>query len=88
MTALIYFGEMLVASLLAILLLTISPFGLSSDATLFAAGIVAWTFAEYVVHRFVLHGLLPTQHGLHDAAPTQQSSLFFGRYGPVSHESI
>ena len=69
MTALIYFGEMLVASLLAILLLTISPFGLSSDATLFAAGIVAWTFAEYVVHRFVLHGLLPTQHGLHHASP-------------------
>jgi hypothetical protein len=69
MTALIYFGEMLVASLLAILLLAISPFGLSSDATLFAAGIVAWTFAEYVVHRFVLHGLLPTQHGFHHASP-------------------
>jgi sterol desaturase/sphingolipid hydroxylase (fatty acid hydroxylase superfamily) len=69
MIALIYFGEMLVASLLAILLLAISPFGLSSEATLFAAGIVAWTFAEYVVHRFVLHGLLPTQHGLHHASP-------------------
>jgi surface polysaccharide O-acyltransferase-like enzyme len=69
MTAIIYFGEMLVASLLAIVLLAISPFRLSSDATLFAAGIVAWTLAEYVVHRFVLHGLLPTQHGLHHASP-------------------
>jgi hypothetical protein len=74
MTALIYFGEMLVASLLAILLLAISPFGLSSDATLFAAGIVAWTFAEYQPN---MGFIMP--------APTQQSSLFFGRYGPVSH---
>ena len=85
MTALIYFGEMLVASLLAILLLTISPFGLSSDTTLFAAGIVVWTFAEYVVHRFVLHGLLPTQHGLHHASPDAAVLTIFGRYGPVSH---
>ena len=77
MTALIYFGEMLVASLLAILLLAISPFGLSSDATLFAAGIVAWTFAEYVVHRFVLHGLLPTQHRLHHASPDVAVLIIF-----------
>src|SRR5438132_10961416 len=69
MTALIYFGEMLVASLLAIVLLAISRFRVSSDATLFAAGVIAWTLAEYVVHRFVLHGLVPTQHGLHHANP-------------------
>ena len=77
MTALIYFGEMLVASLLAILLLAISPFGLSSDATLFAAGIVAWTFAEYVVHRFVLHGLLPTQHWASSCQPRRSSPHYF-----------
>jgi hypothetical protein len=41
----------------------------SSDAGLFAGGIVAWTFAEYVVHRFVLHGLAPTEHRLHHANP-------------------
>jgi sterol desaturase/sphingolipid hydroxylase (fatty acid hydroxylase superfamily) len=69
MTALIYFGEMLVASLLAIVLLAISRFRVSSDATLSASGVVAWTLAEYVVHRFVLHGLVPTQHGLHHANP-------------------
>ena len=56
MTAIIYFGEMLVASLLAIVLLAISQLGMSSDAVLFAGGGVAWTLAEYLVHRFVLHG--------------------------------
>jgi surface polysaccharide O-acyltransferase-like enzyme len=69
MTALIYFGEMLVASLLAIVLLAISPFTVSSNAALFATGVAAWTLAEYVVHRFVLHGLVPTQHALHHANP-------------------
>jgi sterol desaturase/sphingolipid hydroxylase (fatty acid hydroxylase superfamily) len=69
MTALIYFGEMLVASLLAIVLLAISPFGMSYDAALLVAGVVSWTLAEYVVHRFVLHGLVTTQHGLHHANP-------------------
>jgi len=69
MTAFIYFGEMLVASLLAIVLLALSPFRMSSNVALLAAGVVTWTLAEYVVHRFVLHGLLPTQHGLHHASP-------------------
>ena len=69
MSALIYFGEMLAASLLAIVLLAISPFTVSSNAALFATGVAAWTLAEYVVHRFVLHGLVPTQHALHHANP-------------------
>jgi sterol desaturase/sphingolipid hydroxylase (fatty acid hydroxylase superfamily) len=69
MTALIYFGEMLAASSLAIVLLAISPFGMSYDAALLVAGVVTWSLAEYVVHRFVLHGLVPTQHGLHHADP-------------------
>jgi hypothetical protein len=40
---------------------------MSSDAVLFAGGVVALTFAEYVVHRFVLHGFAPTEHRLHHA---------------------
>jgi hypothetical protein len=40
MTAIIYFGEMLVASLLAIVLLAVSQAGMSFDAALFA---VAWS---------------------------------------------
>ena len=69
MTAIIYLGEMLVASLLAIVLLAISQHRVSSDAGLFAGGIVAWTLAEYVVPRFVLHGFAPTEHRLHHANP-------------------
>src|SRR3979409_2274722 len=69
MTAIIYFGEMLVASLLAIVLLAISPLRMSSDAVLFAGGVVALTLAEYVVHRFVLHGFVPIEHRLHHANP-------------------
>jgi len=69
MTAIIYFGEILIASLLAIVLLAISQLRVSSDAVLFAGGIVAWTLAEYVVHRFVLHGFAPTEHRLHHANP-------------------
>ena len=77
MTALIYFGEMLVASLLAIVLLAISPFGMSYDAALLVAGVVSWTFVEYVVHRFVLHGLVTTQHGLHHAKPDAAVLIIF-----------
>jgi hypothetical protein len=69
MTAIIYLGEMPVASLLAIVLLAISQHRVSSDTGLFAGGIVAWTLAEYVVHRFVLYGLAPTEHRLHHANP-------------------
>jgi isoquinoline 1-oxidoreductase beta subunit len=69
MTAIIYFGEILVASSLAIVLLAISQLRMSSDAVLFAGGVVAWTLAEYVVHRFVLHGIAPTEHRQHHANP-------------------
>ena len=48
MTAIIYFGEMLVASVLAIVLLAISQLRMSSGAALFAAGVVTLTLAEYV----------------------------------------
>jgi hypothetical protein len=69
MIAIFYFGEMLVASLLAIVLLAISQLRVSSDAVLFASGVVAWTLAEYLVHRFVLHGFSPIEHQLHHANP-------------------
>ena len=69
MTAFVYFGEMLVASSLAIVLLALSPLRMSFDVAPLVAGIVTWTLAEYVVHRFVLHGLMTTQHGLHHANP-------------------
>ena len=67
MTAIIYFGEMLVASLIAIVLLAISQLRLSADGVLFVGGIVALTLAEYLVHRFVLHGFAPIEHRRHHA---------------------
>jgi sterol desaturase/sphingolipid hydroxylase (fatty acid hydroxylase superfamily) len=73
MTAIVYFGEMLAASLVAVVLLEISPLSISSDALLFGAGMVAWSLAEYIVHRFVLHGFSATEHRRHHANP----------YGPV-----
>jgi hypothetical protein len=85
MTAIIYFGEMLVVSTLAIVLLAISQLRMSSGAAPFAGGVVALTLAEYVVHRFLccmvshrpnIGCIMPT--------PTGPSSQFFGRYGFVS----
>jgi hypothetical protein len=67
MTAIVYFGEMWVASLLAIVLLAISQLRMSSDAVLFAGGVVALTLAEYTVHRFVLHGFVPIEHRVYHA---------------------
>jgi sterol desaturase/sphingolipid hydroxylase (fatty acid hydroxylase superfamily) len=69
MTAIVYLGEILVASLLAIVLLAISHFRMSGGTALFVGGVVGWTLAEYLVHRLVLHGLAPSQHGLHHANP-------------------
>jgi hypothetical protein len=77
MTAIIYFSEMLVASLLAILLPAISHVRMSLDAVLFVGGVVGWTLAEYLVHRFVLHGLAPIQHGLHHANPDEAVLTIF-----------
>jgi hypothetical protein len=69
MTAIVYLSEILVASLLAIVLLAISQLRMSSDAVLFFGGVVALTLAEYLVHRFVLHGFAPNEHRLHHANP-------------------
>ena len=77
MTTIIYFGEILVASLLAMVLLATSQLRMSSDAVLFAVGVVAWTLAEYVVHRFVLHGFAPTEHRQHHANPDDENMNLF-----------
>jgi hypothetical protein len=48
---------------------------MSSDAVLFTGGIVALNLAEYVVHRFVLHGFF--EHRLHHANPDDAVLTFF-----------
>jgi sterol desaturase/sphingolipid hydroxylase (fatty acid hydroxylase superfamily) len=77
MTAITYFGEMLVAASLAVILLVISPLTIGSDAVLCVAGVVAQTLAEYCVHRFVLHGFRPAEHRLHHANPDEAVLTIF-----------
>jgi sterol desaturase/sphingolipid hydroxylase (fatty acid hydroxylase superfamily) len=81
MTAAIYFGEMLVASLLAIVLLAVSQLGVSSEVGLFVGGVVTLTLVEYVVHRFVLHGFAPIEHRLHHANPDGAVLTIFWQIG-------
>ena len=50
---------------------------MSSDAVLFAGGVVVLTFAEYVVHRFVLHGFASNEHRLHHANPDEAVLTIF-----------
>ena len=69
MIAMVYFGEMLAVSILAIVLLVISPPEIGATAAVFAGGVVSWTLAEYAVHRFVLNGFAPNEHRLHHANP-------------------
>src|SRR5450631_1453553 len=66
-----YFGEMFVAPLLAVVLFYTSTRNTGDFVILAVAGIVAWTLAEYAVHRFVLHYWAPTQHRIHHAKPSE-----------------
>jgi sterol desaturase/sphingolipid hydroxylase (fatty acid hydroxylase superfamily) len=69
MTVAIYFGELTFALGVAIALLAITTLKSSTTAILFCCGVAAWTLAEYVTHRFVLHAIAPVQHGIHHARP-------------------
>jgi sterol desaturase/sphingolipid hydroxylase (fatty acid hydroxylase superfamily) len=69
MTASIYFGELIFAIALAITLLAVSTLKSFIAILLFCCGLVAWTLAEYITHRFVLHAIAPVQHGIHHARP-------------------
>src|SRR5258708_19373476 len=65
----IYVGELVFAIALAIVLLATSTFKPSITIVLFCCGLGAWTLAEYITHRFVLHAIAPKQHGIHHARP-------------------
>ncbi len=68
-TVAIYFGELVFAIAVAIVLLATSAFKPSITIVLFCCGLGAWTLAEYITHRFVLHAIAPKQHGIHHARP-------------------
>jgi sterol desaturase/sphingolipid hydroxylase (fatty acid hydroxylase superfamily) len=77
MTAAIYVGELFFAIALAIVLLTISASRPSIIIALFCCGLLAWTLAEYITHRFVLHAIAPVQHGIHHARPRDAVDKIF-----------
>jgi sterol desaturase/sphingolipid hydroxylase (fatty acid hydroxylase superfamily) len=68
-TAAIYFGELIFAVALAIILLAASKLEYFISILLICSGLLAWTLAEYVIHRFVLHAFAPVQHRIHHARP-------------------
>jgi sterol desaturase/sphingolipid hydroxylase (fatty acid hydroxylase superfamily) len=65
----VYFGEMVIAPLLAITLIASSTFTTGATAMLFVGGVAIWTLGEYFGHRFVLHNLAPIQHRAHHTHP-------------------
>src|ERR1700674_1115480 len=77
MTLAIYFGELVFAIALAIVLLAASTLEFSIAIPLFCCGLVAWTLAEYITHRFVLHTIAPVQHGIHHARPQDAIDKIF-----------
>jgi len=77
MTVAIHFGELIFAIALAIMLLAASTLKSSTAIVLFCCGLLAWTFAEYITHRFVLHAVAPVQNGLHHAHPQDAIDKIF-----------
>ncbi len=77
MTAAVYFGELIFATALAIVVLATSTLKSSLTLILFCCGLVAFTLAEYIVHRFVLHAITPVQHRIHHARPQDAIDKIF-----------
>jgi hypothetical protein len=76
-TVVIYFGEVIFANALAIVLLATSTLKPSVAAVLFCCGAVAFSLAEYLAHRFVLHSIAAAQHRLHHARPKDAIDKIF-----------
>jgi hypothetical protein len=76
-TVVIYFGEFIFANALAIVLLATSTLKPSVAAVLFCCGAMAFSLAEYLAHRFVLHSIAPVRHQLHHACPKDAIDKIF-----------
>ena len=77
MTAAIYLGEVVFSIAVATVLLAASSFKSCTAILLFGCGVWAWTLAEYITHRFVLHAIAPLRHGLHHARPRDAVDKIF-----------
>jgi hypothetical protein len=88
MTAIIYFGEMLVVSIFAIVLLVISPLELGSAAAVFVSGVALGRLPN--TRSIALCSTISRQGNMGCIMPTltNRSSQSFGKYGFVSRWSI
>jgi sterol desaturase/sphingolipid hydroxylase (fatty acid hydroxylase superfamily) len=77
MKRVVYFAEMVIAPILVAVLLVTSSLPIGDRVGLFAGGALAWSLAEYAVHRMVLHDLAPTQHRQHHAHPRDRIGTIF-----------
>ena len=76
-TRTVYFGEIGFTVAVAVVLMARSSLPSLDLVALFGGGYVAWTMAEYIGHRFVLHNLVPTEHSRHHAAPNDPVIYIF-----------
>ena len=76
-TVVIYFGEIIFSTAVAIALLATSTSKSSVTIMLFCCGLVAFTLAEYLAHRFVLHAIAPAEHRIHHARPQDPVAKIF-----------
>src|ERR1700681_4338896 len=77
MTVAIYFGELAFAIVLAIGLLIASTLRPVIAIVLVCCGFAAWTLAEYLTHRYVLHAVSSVQHRRHHARPREAIDKIF-----------
>ena len=73
----LYLGEVIVALTLAVVLLATSNLEFPVAIPPFFCGLLAWTLAEYITHRFVLHSVATIQHGNHHANPQEPIDRIF-----------
>jgi sterol desaturase/sphingolipid hydroxylase (fatty acid hydroxylase superfamily) len=73
----LYLGEVIFALSLAIALVATSNLSFRIIVLGFFGGVVAWTFAEYIAHRFVLHSIATTEHRHHHAHPQEPIDRIF-----------
>jgi sterol desaturase/sphingolipid hydroxylase (fatty acid hydroxylase superfamily) len=76
-TVAIYFGELVFATTLAVVSLAISASRSSIFVIPFCCGLLAFTLAEYITHRFVLHAIARVRHGIHHARPRDPVDKIF-----------
>jgi sterol desaturase/sphingolipid hydroxylase (fatty acid hydroxylase superfamily) len=76
-TSTVYFGELVFALVVAVVLLVASNLRFYVVIAFFLCGVSAWTLAEYITHRFVLHAIATVEHGIHHARPRDPVERIF-----------